>query len=114
MKLKNYGDTITVWITTQETTSWVKQQGIHVTPSTLKGKAIRADFGTDGLVDLAINGQSPLDGYDFSEFNMMIADLLADELTERHSCYKAVTGKPQPSTSPSKKQATVQRSEPLI
>lgn len=82
MRLKDYGDAVTVWLSADETYEWARCWP----GSRLSGKRVRAEFDSSGLLDYAVNG-AYLDDLDWTEFSTIVADHLADRLDSEHPCY---------------------------
>lgn len=99
MKLKDRHTSFTVWISSDDTQKWANTPGATWLCSTLEGKSILATYDTYGLVDLAIDGHPPPDGYDLGEFRELIADLLSEYLPVGHPC--RLTAVDQPNMGPS-------------
>jgi hypothetical protein len=85
MKLKGNNSGFTIWISARETSDWATRPGASWPCSTLAGKRIRADYDTNGLLDLAINGRDAGD-IDSHEFNALISDFSGGEIYGRPQC----------------------------
>lgn len=82
MRLKDYGDAVTVWLSADETYEWARCWPC----SSLSGKRLRAEFDSSGLLDYAVNG-AYLGDLDGTELSAIVADHLADRLDPEHPCY---------------------------
>ena len=88
MRLQDNGDSFTVWISAAETDRWARRWPC----STLSDRRICASFDTNGLYDLAIDGQAARDDIDGHELSVVLADHLADRLEPEHPCYFVAVG----------------------
>ena len=91
MRLKDYGHSVTVWISAEDTWQWANRSGSCWPCSSLSGKRLRATFDTNGLLDYAIDGRDH-DDLDCIEFNALIADHVSERLAPDHPCYFVTVG----------------------
>lgn len=75
MRIQQSGSYLKVWISADETYNWAHEPGAAWPCSTLSGKRVFAEFGRNGLVDIAIDGRNDTD-CDARELDAMIDDLL--------------------------------------
>lgn len=94
MKFEDSGTAVTVWLSATDTYEWARRPGEAWPCSELAGRRIRADFDSNGLLDLTIDGRPPGDRLyiPVDEFNALIADHLKNKLPEDHPCYFVVVG----------------------
>jgi|DEB0MinimDraft_6_1074348.scaffolds.fasta_scaffold499611_1 hypothetical protein len=87
MRLKDYGEAVTVWLSADDTYHWARRWPC----SGLSGKRLRAEFDTNGLLDCAVDG-AYLEDLDGAELSAIVADHLADRLDPAHPCYFVTVG----------------------
>ena len=94
MRLKDHGDAITVWLSRVETGNWADGwYGNGSWPlSMLAGNRLKADFDTNGLLDLEIEGRAAPDDLDGNEFNACVSYFVGQRLPQDHPCYFVVVG----------------------
>lgn len=80
-------ESVAVWIDARETSDWARRWPC----STLRGKRVRAEFDTNGLLDYAVDGRMGED-LDSHEFNALTSDFLARKLPTSHPCYFVTVG----------------------
>jgi len=90
-KIKNYGDSVEIWLSRKDTYHWASRTGSVWPCSTLSGKSIYACFDSNGLLDYKVNGRCPAD-FDSHEFNSMIADHLLDKVCKHDAVYFVTVG----------------------
>ncbi len=91
MRLKDHGSGFTLWVSAGETYDWARKPGAAWPCSTLEGKRIRADFDTNGLLELTIDGRTAGD-VDGTELSAIIADHAGTVLATDHPCYFVAIG----------------------
>ncbi len=91
MRLKNYGDSLTLWLSATDTHEWANRTGESWPCSTLAGHRLMACFDQNGLLDLTVDGRDAGD-LDSHEFNAMTSDFLADRLVPDHALHFVTVG----------------------
>ena len=83
---------IKLWISANETYAWARRPGESWPCSQLAGKRVYAEFDSNGLCDMSINGR--LKDCDASEFNALTSDMLRDsgKVPKDHPCYYFAVG----------------------
>jgi hypothetical protein len=80
MRVQIDSNRVALWLSAADTANWAR----HWPCSTLRLKRLFAEFDSNGLCDLTINGR---DGdCDGVEFNAIISDFLAGKLPPGHPC----------------------------
>ena len=77
MKVSKYGrsgETVQIWVNSQETYSWANRSGNSWPCSELSGKTVFVELHKGDLVDFAINGKT--ENVDATELNAFIEDML--------------------------------------
>ena len=89
MRLKDNGDSLTIWLSARDTYEWAHRPGAAWPCSTLADKRVCASFDAHGLVESTVNGRwdNECDGH---EFNAVIADHAKTRLPKDHPCYFVV------------------------
>jgi hypothetical protein len=88
MQYHDSGRAISVRISGRETSDWARRWPC----STLRGKRVRADFDTNGLLDLALDGGRGAQDCDAHELNALVSDFVARRMSREHPCYFVVVG----------------------
>lgn len=91
MRLKDFGHSVTVWLSADDTWRWANRSGSCWPCSRLSGKRLRAEFDSNGLLDYAVNG-AYLEDLGGDELSAIVADHLADRLDPEHPCYFVTVG----------------------
>jgi len=91
MRLKDNGDSLTLWISADETYWWARRPGNAWPCSELSGKRLCASYDRNGLCDLTVNGRDGFDG-DVHELNTIVADHLAERIGEDHALWFVTVG----------------------
>ena len=95
MRLKDNGNSFTIWLSARDTYEWARKPGAAWPCATLANKRVCASFDTNGIYDLTINGLYPTeDGgwIDGNEFSALIADHAKTRLSPDHPCYFVAIG----------------------
>jgi len=93
MRIETSLESFTIWLSASDTKDWAT--GYPCWPcSKLRGKRVRADFDTNGLLDLSVNGRPPTESLDLdcTELNAIIADHLKGQLPKGHPCFFVAVG----------------------
>ena len=89
---KHVTDTgVTLWLSANDTYDWAHRPGNAWPCSTLSHKRLMAQFDSNGLLDLTVNGKDAQD-IDGHEFNAITSDYLAPLLTTTHPCWYVCVG----------------------
>jgi hypothetical protein len=91
MRLKDHGNSILVWLSANDTYQWACKPGATWPCSTLSGKRVFAAFDSNGLYDIAINGNSYID-CDGTEFSAIMADHIKTCINSDHELYFVTVG----------------------
>lgn len=94
MRLRDNGDSITVYISRKETGDWADGwYGNGSWPcSWLEGKRVAATYDTNGLLDLTVAGKEAPEDLPADELNACVAYFAKQKLPEDHPCYFVVVG----------------------
>ena len=83
MRLKqDQGTGFTVWLSASDTYDWAPCWPC----STLKDKRLKAEYDSNGLLDLTVNGKYP-DSIDASEMSAVVSDFVKDKLDKDNVAY---------------------------
>jgi hypothetical protein len=74
MRKQQFGSTIKIWLSANDTYRWAHKAGAAWPCSTLSGRRVFAELDRGDLVDLAIDGKRDVD-CDGNELNAILADL---------------------------------------
>ena len=91
MRVKNYGDSVEIWVSARDTYEWARRIGAAWPCSELSGKRFYACFDTNGLLELTVNGKQGVD-VDHNEFNAITSDFLGEVLTPDDAVYFVTVG----------------------
>ena len=91
MRLQDSGDSLAMWVSTNDTYDWATRIGSAWPCSELSGHRFFAAFDTNGLVDLTVDGKDDSD-IPCDELNAIVADLLEDRIPKDHPCYFVTVG----------------------
>lgn len=86
MRVKITPTTVKLWASARDTYDWANRPERRWPCSTLADSRVFAEFDSNGLLDLAIDGHSDAD-CDAHELSALCADLLAPKLPETHPAY---------------------------
>ena len=91
MRIKDNGDSFTLWASARDTYDWAHKPGAAWPCSTLSGHRFVASFDTDGLYDLNVQGRGDWAG---DEFSACVSDLVEEsgKIPEDHPCYFVAVG----------------------
>jgi hypothetical protein len=87
----------TLWLSSADTARWARGgTGNGMWPcSDLSGKRVKADFDSNGLLDLTVNGKR--DAYVSSnELSAIVADFMESKLSEDHPTHFVAVGQFRP------------------
>lgn len=80
MRIKHLGSKgMIVWLSARDTYNWANRPGKRWPCSMLSGHRIRAEFDSNGLVDLSFDGHDSPDDLTSNEFDACINDLVGDQ-----------------------------------
>jgi len=99
MKIEIRKTGIRVWLSARDTSNWAHKPAAWPC-SQLSGRRVFAQFDSNGLCDLAIDGGRGEQNCDSAEFNACIADHLAGKLPADHKCFDVVVGQFLPADLP--------------
>jgi len=91
MRVKDNGDSITLWASANDTWAWANRSGSAWPCSTLADHRFCASFDDSGLVDLTVDGREAGD-IDGHELSSVCADLLSGRITSDHPCWHVTVG----------------------
>lgn len=94
MRIKDRGNSFTIWLSADDTYEWAHRIGFAWPCSTLAGHRLRASFDTCGLYDIAIDGKFPGIGSDVdgSEVSAIVSDYAAARIRPEHPAYYVAIG----------------------
>ncbi len=93
MRVKDYGNSVSIWLSARDTYDWSTKPGAAWPCSTIASKRLFAAFDSTGLVDMSVNGRyTPTQEIDGNEFNAITSDFLRDRIPADHSCYFVIVG----------------------
>ena len=81
---------IKLWLSANDTYEWAHRAGAWWPCSDLSGKRLFAEFDSNGLVDLAVNGRDAQ--VTSEEFNAITSDFLRDKLPQDHPAWFVTVG----------------------
>ena len=84
MRIKQYGNTLKIWISERDIYNWVHRPGESWICSTLEGNRLFVEYDKNGLCDLMLNGKYTDQFIDANELNALINDLLPDKVKANH------------------------------
>ena len=90
MRTMIFDSGVKIWLSANDTHAWAHKAGAVWPCSELAGKRLFAEFDTNGLLDMAVNGRTsdiPAD-----EFNAITSDHLAEKLPVDHPCHFVAVG----------------------
>lgn len=87
--------TVHLWLSAEDTRKWANRVGSAWPCSQLSGHRLHAEFDTNGLCDLSIDGKTGGD-CDANEFNAVTSDYLRAKLPADHPVYFISVGQFQP------------------
>jgi hypothetical protein len=90
MRLKDFGNRVTIWLSADDTYEWAHRTGAAWPGSTLSGHRVRADYDTNGLWQLTVDGYSK--NVDAHELNAIVSDFAAERLSPDHPCWTVMVG----------------------
>ena len=91
MRVKDYGDSVLIWLSANDTYEWAHKSGAAWPCSQLSGKRMFAAFDTNGLYELTVNGKWPHD-IQSDELNAITSDYLSDKLPSDHPVHFVTVG----------------------
>lgn len=91
MRVKDYGTSVVLWASADDTYRWARKPGAAWPGSTLAGKRFVACFDENGLYDLTVNGRDAGD-IDGHELSAICADFLSEKLPREHPCWLITVG----------------------
>jgi len=89
---QDQGTGFTIWLDSIDTFDWPRRQGQAWPCSMLDGKRIRAEFDSNGLCDLEIDGREAPDDIDANELNAILADHLDGRLDRDNVAWFVAVG----------------------
>lgn len=94
MKTTITNDHIIIWLSASDTYEWAHRPSSSWPCSHLSGNRFCAEFDSNGLLDLTINGKYQLDDQDVpaDEFNAITSDFLKTKLKTDHPLYFITVG----------------------
>lgn len=94
MRLKDNGDSITLWASKWDTEEWATKPGAAWPCSTLRGRRFVASFDSNGLYDLTVNGRMPSesDDIDGNELSAICADFIDERIPQDHPVWFVTVG----------------------
>jgi len=90
MRTKIGPSSVKLWLSAFDTESWADRPGSRWPCSQLSGRRVFAEFDSNGLVDLSIDGKTR--DVDSSELNAITSDYLRDVLPENHVAWFVAVG----------------------
>jgi hypothetical protein len=66
--------TVKVWLSANDTYNWAHRPGQAWPCSQLSGRRVFAEFDSNGLIDVALDGKSPAEDVDVTELNACMSD----------------------------------------
>ena len=90
--VKIHSNSVQIWASADDTYDWAHKTGAAWPCSTLSGSRFFAEFDSNGLVDLTVDGRIDTGDIDAHELSCICADLLADKLPKDHPCWLVVVG----------------------
>lgn len=94
MKTQITPDSVRLWLSASDTSSWAHRPGQHWPCSEIRGRRLFAAFDRNGLYDMSIDGKSV--DVDATEFNAITSDFLRGKLPRNHPAYPVAVGQYQP------------------
>jgi hypothetical protein len=91
MRTQINASSVKLWLSSSDTYAWAHRTGAAWPCSQLAGRRVFAEFDSNGLCDLAIDGKSDED-CDANEFNAITSDHLASKLPRDHPAYFVAVG----------------------
>ena len=91
MKTQITKDHVKIWLSANETYNWAHRPNRRWPCSTLSNHKVFAEFDSNGLLDITIDGKSDFDCVD-RELSAMCADFLCNKLPEDHPCFFVIVG----------------------
>lgn len=73
-----------LWLSTHDTSNWANRPGESWPYSVLRGKRLFAEFDSNGLLDVGINGAGR--DCDNTELTAIVGDHILPKLPENHVC----------------------------
>jgi len=92
MRVQIFPTGFNIWLSAGDTYDWAHKPGGAWPCSTFNDRRVFAQFDTNGLCDLTVNGRDAPDDIDGNEFSVMVADFLRDKLHTNHPCYFVAVG----------------------
>lgn len=90
MRIMITESSVKLWLSMRDTYNWATKPGACWPCSTVSNKHLFAEFDSNGLVDVALNGRAAdIDG---AEFNAVTSDFLRDTLPKSHPIYFVTVG----------------------
>jgi hypothetical protein len=91
MRVSINPSSVKIWLSANDTYNWAHKSGASWPGSQLSGCRLFAEFDSNGLLDLAIDGRSDTD-CDGNELSAICADHLARKLPREHPAYNGSVG----------------------
>lgn len=90
MRVNITDSAVKLWLSENDTYNWAHKPGAAWPCSQLSGSRLFAEFDSNGLCDLTVDGKSG--DCDVTEFNAMTSDYLAQRLPSGHPLYFITVG----------------------
>lgn len=81
---------VTLWLSANDTYNWAHRSGSSWPCSQLSGRRLMAQFDSNGLCDITIDGRNR--DCDATEFNAITSDYLATRLPADHPAWFVTVG----------------------
>jgi hypothetical protein len=87
-------DSVKLWLSESDTYWWANRPGESWPGSTLEGHRVFAEFDSNGLLDLTVDGEYLEEGEDIdsNEFNAITSDFLEKRLPKNHPAWLVTVG----------------------
>lgn len=90
MRIKVNPDSVQLWLSSTDTYLWARRDGAAWPGSQLSGCRVFAEFDSNGLLDMSIDGESR--DCDANEFNAITSDHLRGKVPADHPAYFVAVG----------------------
>jgi len=92
MRTKITDSYIILWLSRRDTYSWAHKSGAWWPCSQLADKSLRAEFDSNGLVDISVNNGRKKQDIGGQEFNAITSDFLRTKLPKNHALHFITVG----------------------